>query len=86
MVQGENWYAAMWAAGQRGLGVWQKETSGLGKLGERNADRVPWDRVIALMQTGGCLAGNGSAGKEPCCREKLLGSCKLKQIKIEAVH
>lgn len=56
------------------------------EVGREKCRSCTWDRVIALMQTGGCLAGNGSAGKEPCCREKLLGSCKLKQIKIEAVH
>lgn len=65
----------------------RKGLMGFGKLGERNADLVPgMGSAIALVQAGGWLAGNGSSGKELCCREKLLGSCSLKQIKIEAVH
>lgn len=87
VVQGEGWYAGVWVAGQRDLGVQQKETMGPGKLGERNTDFVPGiGSAIALLQAGGCLAGNGSTGKELCCRKKLLSSCSLKQIKIEAVH
>lgn len=60
---------------------------GLGKVGKRNAGLVPgMGSAIVQVQAGGQLAGSGSAGKELCCKEKLLGSCSLNQIRIEAVH
>lgn len=71
----------------KGTLVYSKGPMGLGKVGERNADLVPgMGSATALLQAGSWLAGNSSAGKELCCREKLLGSCRLKQIRIEAVH
>lgn len=87
VVQGEGWYAEVRVLAKRTLVYNRKGPMGLGHLGERNTDLVPrMGSAIALVQAGDWLAGNGSAGKELCCREKLLGSCSLKQIKIEAVH
>lgn len=60
---------------------------GLGKLDKRNAGPAPgMGSAAALVWAGGQLAGSSSAGKELCCREKLLGSCSLNQIGVEVVH
>ena len=74
VVQGEGWYAGVWVAGQRDLGVQQKWANrGLGKLDKTNAGPVPGTgSAAALVQAGVQLAGSGSAGKELCCGEKLL--------------
>lgn len=59
----------------------------LGKLGKRSAGPAPGTgSTTALVRAGGQLAGSSSAGKDLCCREKLLGSCSLNQIGVEAVH
>lgn len=88
VVQREGWCAGVWAAVQRGLSIQQKWTDKvLGKLGERKAGLVPgMGSAAALVRAGGQLAGSSSAGKELCCREKLVALHNLNQIRTEAVH